>query len=71
LLSYPVAPPSSLGAVNDLTRIVSSGMRCLGTIFASSNFSISLETRPVQERLVEVIMLGITLIRMFCSLRLP
>lgn len=71
LLIVSSAPLGGLGATNGLAQMVSSGMRCLGPIFASSIFSISLETRLGGGHLVEIIMLGIVLVGISCSLKLP
>ncbi|KAF5381435.1 hypothetical protein D9757_009047 [Collybiopsis confluens] len=63
------APPGALGATNGLAQTVSSGMRCLGPVFASSLYSISLETKLVGERghLVELVMIMITLVGVCAS----
>jgi len=71
LLIVSSAPLGGLGATNGLAQMVSSGMRCLGPNFASSIFSISLETRLGGGHLVEIIMLGIVLVGISCSLKLP
>ncbi len=71
LLIISSAPPDALGAVNGLAQMVSSGMRCIAPLVASSIFSMSLETRVADGHLVEIIMVGVALIWTLYSFRLP
>ncbi|KIK60237.1 hypothetical protein GYMLUDRAFT_43977 [Collybiopsis luxurians FD-317 M1] len=65
------APPNALGSVNGLAQMVSSGTRGFAPVFASSLFSYSLESRMVRGHLVEVVLMGVTLLGVWCMVRLP
>ncbi|KAJ4472104.1 major facilitator superfamily multidrug-resistance, DHA1 sub-family [Lentinula aciculospora] len=71
LLVVENAPPNALGSMNGLTQMVSSGTRGLAPIFASSIFSFSLESRIAGGHLVELVLMGITAVGIYCISRLP
>ncbi|KAJ3898999.1 major facilitator superfamily multidrug-resistance, DHA1 sub-family [Lentinula edodes] len=71
LLIVTNAPPNALGSVNGLAQMVSSGTRGFAPIFASSLFSFSLESRIAGGHLVELVLMGITVIGIYCISRLP
>ncbi|KAJ3936874.1 MAG: major facilitator superfamily multidrug-resistance, DHA1 sub-family [Lentinula lateritia] len=71
LLIVTNAPPNALGSVNGLAQMVSSGTRGLAPIFASSLFSFSLESRIAGGHLVEIVLMGITVVGIYCISRLP
>ncbi|KAJ3734473.1 major facilitator superfamily multidrug-resistance, DHA1 sub-family [Lentinula guzmanii] len=70
LLIVMNAPPNALGSVNGLAQVVSSGTRGLAPFFASSLFSFSLESRIAGGHLVEIVLMVITVVGIFCTSRL-
>ncbi|KAF9050905.1 major facilitator superfamily domain-containing protein [Rhodocollybia butyracea] len=71
LLVIQSAPPNSLGAVNGLAQMVTSGTRGLAPLFASSLFSVSLESRLAGGHLVDIVLIALSIIGVFCSFQLP
>ncbi|KAE9406686.1 MFS general substrate transporter [Gymnopus androsaceus JB14] len=71
LLVVMNAPRNALGSVNGLAQMVSSGTRGLAPVFSSSLFSISLESRIAGGHLVEIVLMGITVVGIYCISRLP
>ncbi|KAE9386358.1 MFS general substrate transporter [Gymnopus androsaceus JB14] len=71
LLVISSAPAGALGATNGLAQVISSATRTLAPTFASSIFSISLETRLFGGHLLELVMLIVTLVGILVSFRLP
>lgn len=71
LLVISSAPAGALGATNGLAQVISSATRTLAPTFASSIFSISLQTRLIGGHLLEIVMLSVTLVGILVSLRLP
>ncbi|KAF9075117.1 major facilitator superfamily domain-containing protein [Rhodocollybia butyracea] len=71
LLIVQSAPPNSLGAVNGLAHTVASGTRGLAPLFASSLFSVSLESRLAGGHLVEIVLIALSITGVFCSFQLP
>jgi len=71
LLIVATAPPNALGSVNGLAQMVSSGSRGFAPAIASSLFSLSLELRIANGHLVEIVLLGVTLVGIFCMSQLP
>ncbi|KAE9401352.1 MFS general substrate transporter [Gymnopus androsaceus JB14] len=65
------APPNALGSVNGLAQVASSGTRGIAPVFSSSLFSISLESRIAGGHLVEIVLMGITLVGIYYISRLP
>jgi hypothetical protein len=71
LLVVQSAPPNSLGAVNGLAQMVTSGTRGLGPLFASSLFSLSLESHLAGGHLVDIVLIVLSIIGVLCSFQLP
>ncbi|KAF9075116.1 major facilitator superfamily domain-containing protein [Rhodocollybia butyracea] len=71
LLIVRSAPPNSLGAVNGLAQMVASGTRGLAPLFASSLFSVSLESHLAGGHLVDIVLIAFSMIGVFCSFQLP
>ncbi|KAJ4474967.1 major facilitator superfamily multidrug-resistance, DHA1 sub-family [Lentinula aciculospora] len=65
------APPNALGSVNGLAQMVSSGTRGLAPVFASSLYSISLESRIAGGHLVEIVLIGVTIVGIYSISWLP
>ncbi|KAF8825576.1 hypothetical protein HHX47_DHR6000215 [Lentinula edodes] len=65
------APPNSLGSVNGLAQMISSGTRGLAPVFASSLYSHSLESQIAGGHLVEIVLIGVTIIGIYCISWLP
>ncbi|KAJ3901977.1 major facilitator superfamily multidrug-resistance, DHA1 sub-family [Lentinula edodes] len=65
------APPNSLGSVNGLAQMISSGTRGLAPVFASSLYSHSLESQIAGGHLVEIVLIGVTIIGTYCISWLP
>ncbi|KAJ3723421.1 member of major facilitator superfamily multidrug-resistance, DHA1 sub-family [Lentinula raphanica] len=64
------APLNALGSVNGLAQVVSSGTRGLAPFFASSLYSYSLESRIAGGHLVEIVLMGVTVVGISCTFRL-
>ncbi|KIK57652.1 hypothetical protein GYMLUDRAFT_45818 [Collybiopsis luxurians FD-317 M1] len=71
LLFVQSAPPNALGVVNGLGQTVASGTRGLAPLFASSLFSVSLESRLAGGHLVEIILISLSAVGLLCAFRLP
>ncbi|KAJ3823878.1 major facilitator superfamily domain-containing protein [Lentinula raphanica] len=71
LLVVQNAPSGALGAVNGLAQMTASGVRGLAPLFASSLFSLSLESPVAGGHLVDIVLIALSAAGLFCSLRLP
>ncbi|KAJ3851626.1 major facilitator superfamily domain-containing protein [Lentinula lateritia] len=71
LLVVQNAPPGALGAVNGLAQMTASGTRGLAPLFASSLFSLSLESRIVGGHLVDIVLIALSAVGLVCAFRLP
>ncbi|KAJ3995654.1 major facilitator superfamily domain-containing protein [Lentinula boryana] len=71
LMVIQSAPPNALGSVNGLAQMAASGTRGLAPLFASSLFSLSLESRIAGGHLVDIVLIVISAIGLFCSFQLP
>ncbi|KAK1226809.1 hypothetical protein PQX77_010216 [Marasmius sp. AFHP31] len=65
------APDGALGSVNGLAQMISSGTRAFAPAFGSSLFALSLQSGILGGYLVDCILLCMTLVGSWCSLRLP
>ncbi|KAJ8077575.1 hypothetical protein PM082_002007 [Marasmius tenuissimus] len=65
------APNGALGSVNGLAQMISSGTRAFAPAFGSSLFALSLQSGILGGYLVDCILLCMTLVGIWCSLRLP
>ncbi|KAJ3810137.1 hypothetical protein F5876DRAFT_15265, partial [Lentinula aff. lateritia] len=65
------APPHSLDSVNGLAQMISFGTRGLAPVFASSLYSLFLESRIAGSHLVEIVLIGVTNIGRYCISWLP
>ncbi|KAJ3783920.1 major facilitator superfamily domain-containing protein [Lentinula aff. detonsa] len=71
LLVVQIAPPNALGSVNGLAQMAASGTRGLAPLFASSLFSLSLESRIAGGHLVDIVLIVVSALGLFCSFQLP
>ncbi|KAJ3744835.1 major facilitator superfamily domain-containing protein [Lentinula detonsa] len=71
LLVVQIAPPNALGSVNGLAQMTASGTRGLAPLFASSLFSLSLESRIASGHLVDIVLIVVSALGLFCSFQLP
>ncbi|KAJ3986143.1 major facilitator superfamily domain-containing protein [Lentinula detonsa] len=71
LLVVQSAPPNALGSVIGLAQMTASGTRGLAPLFASSLFSLSLESRIAGGHLVDIVLIIISALGLFCSFQLP
>ncbi|KAF9062513.1 major facilitator superfamily domain-containing protein [Rhodocollybia butyracea] len=71
LLVVMSAPPNALGSVTGLAQVFSSGARGCAPLFASSLFSFSLQSRVAGGHLLEIVLIGVTIMGIYTLLRLP
>ncbi|KAL0056896.1 hypothetical protein AAF712_016489, partial [Marasmius tenuissimus] len=71
ILTAENAPNRTLGSVNGLAQMIASGTRAFTPAFGSSLFALSLQSGILGGYLVDCILLCMTLVGVWCSLRLP
>ncbi|KAF9262457.1 MFS general substrate transporter [Marasmius fiardii PR-910] len=65
------APKGSLGTVNGLAQMISSGTRAFGPAFASSLFALSLQSGLLGGYFVDAVLIGITVTGVWFAVQLP
>ncbi|KAL0569431.1 hypothetical protein V5O48_012535 [Marasmius crinis-equi] len=71
LMIVEAATPGTLGAVNGLSQSVTSVIRTLAPMLASSLFSLSLQSHIMGGYLVYIVMISITSVGIVCASKLP